>query len=93
MTHKTKTWLANEQVNTIRWLAQIPDLKLIEHLWNGLKLCQEAFLRLPSNKKELLGRAVREWSKIIPETSSKIFNLMPCRIEAFLAVKGGRTKL
>jgi transposase len=88
---RTKAWLAQQQVDTIIWPAQSPDLNPIKHLWKHLKLALKAYPRLPRNQNELLERALLEWSKIGPETCRKLVHSMPRRIQAVLAAKGGST--
>ena len=55
-------WFMGKHLNVLEWPSQLPDLYLIENLWNDLKIAVHQ--RNPSNLKELEQFCLEEWAKV-----------------------------
>ena len=60
-------WFEDQNINLPDWMAQSPDLNLIEHLWNHLKKQLKKYDTHPKGVHELWTRAAEEWDNITPE--------------------------
>jgi len=91
--HKSRsirTWISEFGVEELDWLAQNPDLNLIENIWYELeqRLARPSRLTsVPDNTNALL----EEWSKIPINTRLNLRESLPGRVEAVIAAKGGPT--
>lgn len=87
-----KKWMHDHGVEVLDWPAQSPDLNLIEHLWNYLKLRLSDYDDPPSNMHQLWMRVETEWEKITKHECVQLIESMPSRIAAVLKAKGGYTR-
>ncbi|GFY06215.1 transposable element Tc1 transposase [Trichonephila clavipes] len=74
------------------WPAYSPDMSPIEHVWN---LVGRRFARDPrpaASKDELLLRIQALWNSLPQADIQNLFDPMPRRTAAFIAVRGGYTK-
>lgn len=65
-----KKWLADKNINILKWSSQSPDLNPIENLGRELKI--RVMARRLSKEKELELTAKDEWAKIPVETCKKL---------------------
>jgi len=61
-------WKARNNLTSLHWPPQSPDLNPIEHLWDVLERKIRAHNPLPKNKEELWQILQEEWSQIHSET-------------------------
>ena len=74
----------------LEWPSQSPDLNPIENLWSIL---EERFKKRKVNtQEELILELRKEWRSLPKDLLLELFDFMPRRIEAVLAVKGWMTK-
>lgn len=86
-----KRWMEENEVRTINWPAQSPDLNPIENLWQRMS-CIIAKDK-PTNKRMLIEKIIRAWHHIV--TAEELQNLvssMPRRCQAVIKNKGWPTK-
>ena len=83
-------WLHENEVETLEWPPQSPDLNPIEHVWEHmeiqLKFYSATTVTQLSQNLELI------WSKIPAEFLKELTYSMPSRIEAVIKARGGHTK-
>lgn len=82
-------WLQTKRVNVMKWPPQSPDLNPIEHLWSILK--KKVAERNPTSRTNLISIVDEEWNNIQKETTAKLVESMPNRVNAVLMAKGGHT--
>ncbi|KMQ88467.1 tc1-like transposase protein [Lasius niger] len=87
---KTKQWLLYNVPRQLITPPQSPDINPIENLWHLLDL--QIRKRKISNKNDLKKVLLEEWSKISTETTRKLIESMPKRLEAIIEAKGMYTK-
>lgn len=87
---KTQEFLSNNNIDTLDWPAQSPDLNPIENLWYLLDI--ENSKNKKTNKKEFYEALALSWHNIDPELLKKLVESMPRRLEAVIKAKGGHTK-
>ena len=61
-------WMRTHNIPTLDWVAQSPDLNLIENLWDHLDCQVRKRKPLPKSKQELINVVKEEWRKISIET-------------------------
>ncbi|CAF3569100.1 unnamed protein product, partial [Rotaria sp. Silwood2] len=71
-------WFANNKINVLEWLSQLPDLNLIEHLWDELERRMKPYS--PRNKEELWTILKHEWEGIGRDVTSKLVDSMSNRL-------------
>jgi len=87
---KTREWLLQNVPKQLFTPPQSPDVNPIENLWHILDL--QIRKRKISNKNDLKKVLLEEWSKISPETTQKLVESMPNRLQAIINAKGMHTK-
>ena len=85
-----KDWLGKEEVQTLQWPPQSPDLNPIENLWNEVK-------RLLHNQRYHsaleLEKAVKHiWTSFTDVFLNALIDSMPRRCHAVIEAKGYATK-
>lgn len=86
----TQKFLDRKLVNTLDWPANSPDLNIIEHLWEKLKVELRALGSIP--KARLFSETKRVWETIPPESVRVLVDSMPRRLKAVIKARGGYTK-
>jgi len=82
-----KEWMNGNEVQTIDWPAQSPDLNPIENLWHKLSL--EIAKRHPRTKHELIESLNNAWNQIIThEHLQNLVHSMPNRCRLVCKSKG-----
>ena len=66
----TKEWFENNDISTLNWPSQFPDLNSIENLWNTLKV--KVHKRNPQNVKQLEELCKEEWGKVTLDLCGKL---------------------
>jgi transposase len=89
---KAKACLEELGLEVLQWPAQSPDLNPIEHLWDHLKRCLNAYPTQPKGMLELWERVAVEWDGIQKGVVANLIDSMPRRVAAVLKAKGGMTK-
>ncbi|GBC30911.2 IS630 family transposase [Rhizophagus irregularis DAOM 181602=DAOM 197198] len=87
-----KSWEEENEVNSLPWPAQSPDLNPIEHLWDELERQVRAHKPLPKNRENLWEILQEEWSNIEADKYQNLISSMPRRISAVINSKGYPTK-
>jgi len=88
----TKQWFDDNDIETLPWPPQSPDLNPIEHLWNDVDRRLRA-LNVEFRGKEALWEYVSQvWNDTTVETCTKLINSMPERINDVIKAKGGYTR-
>ncbi len=90
--HVVKGWKRENDITNLPWLAQSPDLNLVENLWDILERKIRAHKPLPKNKEELWQTLQEEWLKIDNHTIQNLIDSMPHRVAAVIENIGNPTK-
>uniref|UniRef100_A0A034VZC4 Transposable element Tc1 transposase n=1 Tax=Bactrocera dorsalis TaxID=27457 RepID=A0A034VZC4_BACDO len=88
--HIVRMWLTYNTAHVLPHPPQSPDLNPIEHLWEELE--RRVRKRAVCNKMELKQALLEEWHKITQQTTQKLVNSMPRRLEAVIKQNGLPTK-
>ena len=77
-------------IQTIQWPAQSPDLNVIENLWDnvGRVVTRER----PATRVELINVLHRAWNSIRPDTVARLFDSLPRRVRAVVRSRGYPTR-
>jgi len=85
-----KKWFAENQINLLEWIAQSPDLNIIEHLWDHLDRSVPTSSRKSfATFKNALFKA---WDEIGPQVIDSLVASVPKRLQAVIHAKGFNTK-
>ncbi|CAF4553057.1 unnamed protein product [Rotaria socialis] len=83
-------WFVKNQINTLKWPAQSPDLNPIEHAWDELERRMKR--HSPKNKEELWMILKKEWKGIGRDVTSRLVNSMSKRFQEVMKHHGGPTR-
>jgi transposase len=87
-----KKWKENNNITSLPWPAQSPDLNPIENLWDELDRKVRKHKPLPKNKNDLWHILQEEWLKLHENIYKNLVDSMPHRIAAVITNKGNPTK-
>ncbi|GFU83834.1 transposable element Tcb1 transposase [Trichonephila clavipes] len=87
-----RSYLDSQQVQLLPWPAFSPDMSPIEHVWDivGGRLARD--LRPVVSINEFWLRIQTIWNTLPQADIQNLFNSMPRRVAALIAVRGGHTK-
>ena len=92
VSRETRGWKEDNQIQTLPWPAQSPDLNIIENIWRLLKIKLQNQLHRIKNADDLV-RIVHEiWNVITPQYIEDLYQSIPRRIRAVIRAKGSITK-
>jgi hypothetical protein len=85
-----KKWLMENQINLLEWIAQSPDLNIIEHLLEHL----DRSVPISSRKSfaTFKNALFKAWDEIGPEVIEKLIKSIPKRLQAVIDAKGFNTE-
>ena len=86
----TKKWLAENNLNILKWPSQFPNLNPIEYLWCHLKI--QIHLSAPTNLPDLKTICKKEWNKIPTEICKSLIVNYKKRLIAIEVNNGYSTK-
>ncbi|KAJ7326889.1 hypothetical protein JRQ81_016648 [Phrynocephalus forsythii] len=84
----TKIWFNDHGITVPDWLANLPNLYLIENQWGFAKRKMRDMR--PNNAVDLKTAVEASWSSMDGISSARAS--MPCRIEAVIDAKGAQTR-
>jgi hypothetical protein len=87
-----KQWREVNEIATLEWPAQSPDLNPIEHVWKLLKDAISTKVPPIRTIKDLRHALRDEWTKLDVEVISKSVENMPQRIKDVIQAQGGSTR-
>jgi len=87
-----KQWKENNNIASLPWPAQSPDLNPIENLWDELDRNVRKHKPLPKNRDHLWQILQEEWLNLDENIYKNLVDSMPRRIAAVIANKGNATK-
>jgi transposase len=93
--HRTaavKKFKEDNNILSLTWPPQSPDLNPIEHLWDELERRLRKRQSMPKTKQELFSALKEEWFKIEPDVLAKLVDSMPRRVQAVLKSRGMPTR-
>lgn len=87
-----KKWKVDNNIKSLPWPAQSPDLNPIENLWDELDRQVRKHRPLPKNQDDLWNILQEEWLKLDENIYKNLIDSMPHRIAAVITNKGNPTK-
>lgn len=89
---RSTEWKTRNNLTSLPWPAQSPDLNPIEHLWDVLERKIRARNPLPTSKEGLWQVLQEEWLQIGNDVIQSLADSMPRRVAAVIKSKGYPTK-
>ena len=93
--HKAKkvmSFLDENNVETLDWPPQSPDMNPIENLWSIIKRRRQKKFGMPATRIALIDQIFDIWDNIEPEVIDNLAQSANRRIEAVLKAKGNVAK-
>jgi transposase len=93
--HKAKrvvTFLENNDIQTLNWPPQSPDLNPIENLWAWIKRKHESEYPFPTTRFQLIENIFEKWGKIPEEIVVNLCDSVKRRLGEVLRLNGRPTK-
>ena len=87
-----RAFLAANQVRTMKWPAQSPDMNPIENLWAILKRKRQEKFGVPKTKSELIDQIFEIWDSFEVELLHKLADSIDNRLKLVVASSGKPTK-
>jgi DDE superfamily endonuclease/Transposase len=84
----TISFLEKNQIKTIDWPPQSPDINPIENVWAIIKREVESYPNVPSNRAELISRFQIAWNNIPSQVWLNLMNSLPKRLALVKKRKG-----
>lgn len=91
-THKVMDFLADNQVRTLEWPAQSPDLNPIENLWAIIKHRRQKKFGFPTTKIELVDQIFEIWNEVDEELCETLAESIENRLKEVIRLGGQPTK-
>lgn len=89
----TKAWLNENEILSMDWPAQSPDLNPIENIWQQLKTALEKRSPRAKTKADLLVALQEEWAKLAEKDAlAVLIKSMPKRVRLVISSNGMPTK-
>ena len=85
-----KSYIRDNQITTLQWPSQSPDLNPIENLWSILD--NRTKLRRPQTEEQLFQILKTEWESFGIELLQTLSDSMPRRLQAVIDNNGWPTK-
>ena len=87
-----REWLEENDIRTLDWPSQSPDLNPIETIWALFKK-RVAQLTSPATTLDGLWDKIQDaWNEITTDQCRKVIDSMPARIQAVIDARGGHTR-
>ena len=87
-----KTIMAQNDIETLPWPAQSPDMNPIENLWAIIKKRRQKKYDFPKTKTELIDQIFDIWENIETKLVEKLADSANTRVNAVLKLKGKVSK-
>jgi len=84
----TRNWFIDNDINTLEWPANSPDLNPIENVWNKIKFMIRKTKPLPRTKQELQDLITKLWDEFSPNFCQELIKTMPKRCREVIKNKG-----
>jgi len=85
-------FLAENNIETLRWPPQSPDMNPIENLWAIIKAKRQKKYGVPTTKNALIEQIFDIWDNIEPEIVANLANSANKRVNLVLKLKGKVSK-
>jgi hypothetical protein len=82
----------NNNIPSITWPAQSPDINIIENIWSKIKCVLQNTARNITTQDNLFNAILDIWQNIAPEYVRNLYLSIPRRIQAVVRSKGQLTK-
>lgn len=79
-------------VRTILWPPNSPDMNPEETLWNDMKMDLGRTIPRPTRPEDLASFAIGQWAAITEARMESLLRHMPQRVQALIDAKGGFTE-
>ena len=87
-----KAFMAENDIETLPWPPQSPDMNPIENLWAIIKKRRQTKYGTPKTKTDLIDQIFDIWNDIEPELVEKLANSANKRVNAVLKLNGKVSK-
>lgn len=93
--HKARVvseYFENNNISTLEWPPQSPDLNIIENVWLKIKIKLKSMVHNINNKNQLYEAITDVWRSLDTEYIQSLYNTIPDRLKEVRKAKGNITK-
>ncbi|MCG8112906.1 MAG: IS630 family transposase [Candidatus Thiodiazotropha taylori] len=88
----TMQWKQRNQIPTMMWPAQSPDINIIENVWRKMKILLQRRVHDIHSREDLIDTVMDIWSAFTPAYIKSLYVTLPTRIRHVLRANGCITK-
>lgn len=90
--NETKRWKEQNNIKSLNWPSQSPDLNIIENVWRTIKIRLQREINNIKNRGELIEKVKEIWSSLPRHYIQGLYTSIPKRVRQVIRSKGHATK-
>ena len=88
VSRQTIHWKTENNIETLPWPSQSPDINIIENVWRTIKVQLGKRLGEIQSQKDLINVVLDIWGSLDQAYIRGLYNTIPSRLQAVLKAKG-----
>ena len=92
VSRRTNKWKAENNIETLQWPSQSPDINIIENVWRTIKVKLGKRLEEIQSRQDLIRVVLEIWGDLEQAYIRRLYNSIPSRLQSVLKAKGAITK-
>ena len=88
----TMNWKQANNITTMMWPTQSPDVNIIDNLWRWIKILLQRRLHTINSRQELIDTVFEIWDSFTPDFIKSLYASIPRRVRQVLRANGCITK-
>jgi len=89
---RTQAWKRENDIPTLNWPSQSPDVNVIENVWRTMKIRLQTRVTYITNRATLISEVKKIWASLTPTYIQSLYASIPKRLRHVIIAKGHITK-
>ena len=89
---ETKRWKTENNIKTMTWPSQSPDINIIENVWRTIKIRLQRDVHEIDSRAKLVAKVNEIWTSLAPHYIKSLYASIPRRLLQVIRSKGHATK-